>query len=279
MGKCWAFLFSSYVNVNLMFPSLRLILRKEVEIYLQMCLLTCFHIPEKDGWQSYWTCFQSIWMPQANGTFSIIYEMVLSFFFMRKTHDHSILPESLFLWKLRARRHLLFIFPKKSLVTENDVILNTPSQKIFRSKTRFEVHSKECWDWNSSIFTCCRISRAARKGGWFIFFERWESSKTLYPKGTHNSSNSETEVWVKEKNIALLLCQAKEATVGSCLNDCALHGERIGVGLTVWEWKIGPQIRITVGVSLPSSSSWCLVLPGLVLSILLFFWNEEGSIK
>ena len=61
-----------------------------------------------------------------------------------------------------------------------------------------------------------------------------------------------------------MLFQAKEATVGQCPKDCALLWERIGRGFIVWEWKIGPQVRIRVDASL-CLPSWHQVGPGQVL--------------
>ena len=46
-------------------------------------------------------------------------------------------------------------------------------------------------------------------------------------------------LWVKEKKIALLLCQAKEATAGQCLKDWALpipHPLE-EVRRRFWEWN------------------------------------------
>ena len=37
-----------------------------------------------------------------------------------------------------------------------------------------------------------------------------------------------------------------EAVAGKCPKDCALLGERIRSSLKVWEWEIGPQIRVRV---------------------------------
>ena len=43
----------------------------------------------------------------------------------------------------------------------------------------------------------------------------------------------ETDLWVKEKEIALLLCQAKGATAGKCFKDCAFPWECVGGGFIV----------------------------------------------
>lgn len=58
--------------------------------------------------------------------------------------------------------------------------------------------------------------------------------------------NRNTEI---EKKIDFISCQTNEATAGLCLNDCVLLWERIGDSLRVWEWKIGPQMKIRVGAS------------------------------
>ena len=75
-----------------------------------------------------------------------------------------------------------------------------------------------------------------------------------------SNRNLETEFGVKEEKIALLLCQAEEATAGSCPKDCARLRERTGGAFRVWGEKIGAQTRagwmqallpLRVGVSWP----------------------------
>ena len=64
----------------------------------------------------------------------------------------------------------------------------------------------------------------------------------------------ETEFWVKQKKQA--------AKVGHVLKTApAPTPQRIGAGLRVWEWQIGPQIRIRVQASLHSLSKLMLSIP------------------
>ena len=56
-------------------------------------------------------------------------------------------------------------------------------------------------------------------------------------------------------------------------------GERIRGNFIIWEWKIGPQIRIRVDASLHSSSKLVFSGPGTGSGDPPSFWKEECCIK
>ena len=78
----------------------------------------------------------------------------------------------------------------------------------------------------------------------------------------------ETEFGVKEKKTALLLCQAEEATAGSCPKDCARLRERTGGAFRVWGEKIGARQGRGWMQAFTLPQSQCFVAPGLVPVVL-----------
>ena len=83
-----------------------------------------------------------------------------------------------------------------------------------------------------------------------------------------SNRNLETEFGVKEEKIALLLCQAEEATAGSCPKDCARLRERTGGAFRVWGEKIGARQGRGWMQAFTPPQSRCFVAPGLVPGVL-----------
>ena len=86
-------------------------------------------------------------------------------------------------------------------------------------------------------------------GPWNPHSEIAATKLGLYPLVLNK--NVETELWAKEKKIALFLCQAKEATVDNALKPVLPLGK-----IRSWFYGLGSgtKVRIRVDVSFNSTS-------------------------